>query len=50
MEKAHHRRGYATVAAGSEEVNREVRQFGVAVPGGVGHLSLRARTLHDTGN
>ena len=33
-----------------EEVNREVRQFGVAVPGGVEHGSLRARTLHETGN
>ena len=33
-----------------EEVNREVRQFGVAVPGGVEYLGLRARTLHETGN
>ena len=33
-----------------EEVNREVRQFGVAVPGGVEHVGLRARTLHETGN
>ncbi|CAN0580759.1 unnamed protein product [Laminaria digitata] len=33
-----------------EEVNREVRQFGVAVPGGVEHEGLRARTLHETGN
>ena len=32
------------------EVNREVRQFGVAVPGGVEHVGLRARTLHETGN
>ncbi|CAN0499195.1 unnamed protein product [Laminaria digitata] len=32
------------------EVNREVRQYGVAVPGGVGHMGLRARTLHETGN
>ena len=27
-----------------EEVNREVRQFGVAVPGGVEHVGLRAKT------
>ncbi|CAN0586685.1 unnamed protein product [Laminaria digitata] len=33
-----------------EEVNREVRQFGVAVPGGVEHVGSRARTLHETGN
>ena len=33
-----------------EEVNREVRQFGVAVPGGVEHVGLRARTLHERGN
>ena len=33
-----------------EEVHREVRQFGVAVPGGVEHVGLRARTLHETGN
>ena len=33
-----------------EEVNREVRQFGVTVPGGVEHVGLRARTLHQTGN
>ena len=33
-----------------EEVNREVRQFGVAVPGGVEHVGLRARTLHETGD
>ena len=31
-----------------EEVNREVRQFGVA--GGVEHVGLRARTLHEAGN
>ena len=34
----------------SEEVNREVRQFGVAVPGGVEHVGLRARMLHETGD
>ena len=33
-----------------EDVNREVRQFGVAVPGGVEHVGLRARRLHETGN
>ncbi|CAN0448122.1 unnamed protein product, partial [Laminaria digitata] len=33
-----------------EEVLREVRQFGVAVPGGVEHVGLRARTLHETSN
>ncbi|CAN0563139.1 unnamed protein product, partial [Laminaria digitata] len=33
-----------------EEVNRELRQYGVAVPGGVEHMGLRARTLHETGN
>ncbi|CAN0389470.1 unnamed protein product, partial [Laminaria digitata] len=33
-----------------EEVNREVSQFGVTVPGGVEHVGLRARTLHETGN
>ena len=27
-----------------------MRQFGVAVPGGVEHVGLRARTLHETGN
>ncbi|CAN0589342.1 unnamed protein product, partial [Laminaria digitata] len=27
-----------------------VRQFGVAVPGGLEHVGLRARTLHETGN
>ena len=31
-------------------VNGEVKQFGVAVPGGVEHLRLRARTLHETSN
>ncbi|CAN0057423.1 unnamed protein product [Laminaria digitata] len=33
-----------------EEANREVRQYGAAVPGGVEHMGLRARTLHETGN
>lgn len=33
-----------------EEANREVRQLGVAVPGGVEHVGLRARTLHETSN
>ena len=33
-----------------EEENREVRQFGFTVPGLVGHVGLRARTLHETGN
>ncbi|CAN0095586.1 unnamed protein product, partial [Laminaria digitata] len=33
-----------------EEVNQAVRQFGVAVPGGVEHVGSRARTLHETGN
>ena len=33
-----------------EEANREVRQFGVAVPGGMEHVGLRARMLHETGN
>ena len=33
-----------------ELVNREVRQFGATVRGGVDHVSLRARTLHETGN
>ncbi|CAN0518117.1 unnamed protein product, partial [Laminaria digitata] len=33
-----------------EEVNREVRQYRAAVPGGVEHMGLRARTLHETGN
>ena len=32
-----------------EQVNREVRQFGVAVLGGVEHVGLRARMLHETG-
>ncbi|CAN0187889.1 unnamed protein product, partial [Laminaria digitata] len=27
-----------------------VRQYAVAVPGGVEHMGLRARTLHETGN
>ncbi|CAN0290043.1 unnamed protein product, partial [Laminaria digitata] len=31
------------------EVNREVRQYGVW-PGGKGHMGLRTRTLHETGN
>ena len=26
-----------------------MRQFGVAIPGGAEHVSLRARTLHETG-
>ena len=33
-----------------EEVNREVRQFGVALPGGVEHVGLGARALHEVGN
>ena len=33
-----------------EEVNRQVKQFGAAVPGGVEHVGLKALTLHDTGN
>ena len=33
-----------------EGVNREVRQFGVAVPGEVEHVGLRARILHESGN
>ena len=32
------------------EVNREVKQFGVAVPSGVEHVCLRARKLHEAGN
>ena len=28
------------------EVNREVKRFGVAVPGGVQYVGLRARMLH----
>ena len=46
MEEAHHRRGDATVAAAVGGVNGEVRQFGVAVPGGVEHVGLRVGTLH----
>ena len=51
MEEAHHRREYATVAAavgGGKPIGE--RQFGVAVPGGVEHVGLRARMLHETGN
>ncbi|CAN0286361.1 unnamed protein product, partial [Laminaria digitata] len=33
-----------------EEVDRETRQFGVAVPGGVERVGLRARMLHETGD
>ena len=33
-----------------EDVDREVRQFGVAAPGGVEHVGLTARTLHEMGN
>ena len=33
-----------------KEVNREVSQFGVAVPGGVEHIRLRARTQPETAN
>ena len=33
-----------------EDIDREVRQFGVAVPGGVEHVGLRAKPLHETGN
>ena len=33
-----------------EEFNREMRNFGVVVPGGVEHMELRARTLHEAGN
>ena len=47
MEEAHHRRGSATKEAA---VVREMRQFGVVVPGGVECVRLRARTLHKTGN
>ena len=50
MEEAHHRREYATVAAavgGGKPIGE--RQFGVAVPGGVEHVGLRARMLHETG-
>ena len=32
------------------EGNQEVRQFGVAAPGGVEHVGLRARTRHETGH
>ena len=52
MAEAHYRRGYATVCLPLlEDENREVRQFGVAVPrGGVEHVGLRARMLHETSN
>ena len=33
-----------------KEVNREMRQLGVTVPGAAEHVGLRARTLHLTGN
>ena len=33
-----------------EEVHREVRQFGITVPGEVEHVSQRARTLHEAGH
>lgn len=33
-----------------EGFNREARWFGVAVPGGVDHVGMRARALHDPGN
>ena len=33
-----------------EEDNRELRQFGVAVPKGVEHVGLRAPTMQETGN
>ena len=33
-----------------EQVNREVSQLGIAVSGGVEHVRLRARPLHETGN
>ena len=33
-----------------EEINREVRQLGFAVPAAVQHVGLRAQTLHKTGN
>ena len=33
-----------------EEVNREVRQFGIAVPGGVEHVGLKTRKLRESGN
>ncbi|CAM9326734.1 unnamed protein product, partial [Laminaria digitata] len=32
------------------EANREVRQFGVTVLGGVEYMGLRAQTLHEMGN
>ena len=34
----------------SEDVNREVRQFEVAIPGDVEHVNLGAGTLHEIGN
>ena len=33
-----------------EEVNRQVKQFGAAVPGGVEQVGLTARTLHERAN
>lgn len=33
-----------------EGVDREVRQFGVEAPGGVKHVRLRVRTIHEKGN
>lgn len=33
-----------------EEVKREVRPFGVAVPDGMDHVGLSAQTLHKTSN
>lgn len=35
-------------AAGLEEINREVRQFGVDVPAGVEHIGLKIEGTHAT--
>ena len=48
-EEAHHRRGDATVAAAVGGQPRSEAVWGRRT-GGVEHVGLRARTLHETGN
>ena len=51
MEQGHHHRGYVTgVEAAVGGGRPRGRQFGVAVPGGVKHVGLKAPTIHETGN
>lgn len=50
MEESHRCRVIRQWRPRLEEVNREVRHFGITVPAGVEHVGLGARTQHDTDN